>query len=109
MAMLRLARDTGSDDLVHLIVSVRTPDDLYYAGELLDHDDVTVLYTRASPSGWSRSPDRIRGDDVMPHLRDDATLFVCGSAGFANGVGDLLLELGVPAERIRFERFGPSA
>jgi ferredoxin-NADP reductase len=109
MAMLRLARSTDHDDLVHLVVSVRTPADLYYADELLDHDDVTVLYTRASPPGFSRAPDRIRGDDVMPHLRDDATLFVCGSAGFANGAGDLLLELGVAPERIRFERFGPSA
>jgi ferredoxin-NADP reductase len=109
MAMLRLARRTGHDDLVHLVVSVRTPEDLYYASELLGRDDVTVLYTRAAPPGWTRPPDRIRGDDVMPHLHDDSTIYVCGSAGFANGVGDLLLELGVPAERIRFERFGPSA
>jgi ferredoxin-NADP reductase len=109
MAMLRLARATGHDDLVHLIVSVRTPDDLYYASELLEHDDVTVLYTRSTPPHWSRAAGRIRGDDVVPHLRDDATLFVCGSAAFTGGVGDLLLELGLPPERLRFERFGPSA
>jgi ferredoxin-NADP reductase len=46
---------------------------------------------------------------VLPHLRDDQDIFVCGSAPFTNAVGDLLLELGVVAERARFERFGPSA
>src|SRR5438477_116029 len=34
MAMLRLARRTGRAELVRLVVSVRTPDDLYYAAEL---------------------------------------------------------------------------
>src|SRR4029077_820985 len=29
MAMLRLARTTGRDDLVHLVVSVRSPENLY--------------------------------------------------------------------------------
>jgi ferredoxin-NADP reductase len=34
MAMLRLARRTGRADLVRVVVSVRSPDDLYYADEL---------------------------------------------------------------------------
>jgi len=34
MAMLRLARATGRRDLVRLVVSVRSPDDLLYANEL---------------------------------------------------------------------------
>jgi ferredoxin-NADP reductase len=113
MAMLRLARarhgDPAPDALVHLLVSVRTPDDLYYADELHEHDDATVLYTRATPAGWARPPGRLGADDVLPHLRDDQEIFVCGSAPFTNAVGDLLLELGVAAERARFERFGPSA
>ncbi len=109
MAMLRLARANARDDLAHLVESVRTPDDLSYAAELLGRADATVLYTRATPPGWNRPPGRIRSDDVVPHLRDDATVYVCGSAAFTDGVGDLLLELGVTPERIRFERFGPSA
>jgi ferredoxin-NADP reductase len=113
MAMLRLARaehgDPAPDALVHLIVSVRTPDDLYYADELRDRADATVLYTRATPGGWSRPARRLGPDDVLPHLRDDQAIFVCGSAPFTNAVGDLLVELGVAAERVRFERFGPSA
>jgi ferredoxin-NADP reductase len=128
MAMLRLARATGHTTpghttpghstpghttpdagLVHLVVSVRGPDDLYYSTELLGHDDATVLYTRTTPPAWSRPAGRLRADDVTPLLRDDQTLYVCGSAPFTDAVGDLLLELGVAPERARFERFGPSA
>jgi ferredoxin-NADP reductase len=109
MSMLRLARTAGRDGLVHLVVSVRTPDDLYYADELLDHDDTTIVYSRATPPAWPRPAGRLRADDVVPHLRDDATVYVCGSAPFTDAVGDLLLDLGVAAERVRFERFGPSA
>jgi ferredoxin-NADP reductase len=34
--------------------------------------------------------------------------YVCGSAGFANTASDLLVDVGVPVERIRVERFGPT-
>jgi ferredoxin-NADP reductase len=109
MAMVRLARATSRDDLVHLVVSARSPDDLYYSDELLGHDDVTVVFTRAAPAGWARPPARVRADDVVPLLRDEVEIFVCGSAPFTGAVGDLLIDLGVMSERVRFERFGPSA
>jgi ferredoxin-NADP reductase len=109
MAMLRLARATGRDGLAHLVVSVRTPDDLYYGDELRDRADATVLYTRATPAGWDRPAGRLRADDVLPLLRDDQSIFVCGSTPFTDAAGDLLAELGVAPERARFERFGPSA
>jgi len=113
MAMLRLARATAGDPapdaLVHLLVSVRTPDDLYYATELRGRADATVLYTRTTPPSWSRPAGRLTAADVLPHLRDDQSIFVCGSAPFTNAVGDLLVDLGVAPERARFERFGPSA
>jgi ferredoxin-NADP reductase len=109
MAMLRLARAREREDLVHLLLSVRSPVDLYYADELLGHDDVTIVFTREVPEGWTRPPGRLRADDVVPLLRDDATVYVCGSAGFTNAIGDLLLDMGVTPERVRFERFGPSA
>jgi ferredoxin-NADP reductase len=113
MAMLRLARATAGDPapaaLVHLVVSVRSPDDLYYTDELHGRADATVLYSRATPPGWPRPAGRLRADDVLAHLRDDQTIFVCGSAAFTGAAGDLLIELGVAPERVRFERFGPSA
>ena len=36
------------------------------------------------------------------------TAFVCGSNGFVEAATRLLLDTGLPPERIRTERFGPT-
>jgi len=108
MAMLRLARATGHAELAHLVVSVRSPRDLYYADEL-PGSDATVVYTREAPPGSARPAGRLRATDLAPLLRDDATVYVCGSASFADAVGDLVTDLEVDPARVRVERFGPSA
>ena len=107
MAMLRLARRTGRADLVRLVVSVRRPDDLYYAAEL-PGPETTVVYTRAAPPDASRPVGRLSAADVAPALLDSGTVYVCGSAGFADAAGDLCVGLGVATDRIRVERFGPT-
>jgi ferredoxin-NADP reductase len=107
MAMLRLARRTGRADLVRLLVSVRTPADLYFADEL-PGPETSTAYTRAAPPGSVRGVGRIALADVAPLVRGGETVFVCGSAGFADAATDLLLALGVPTASIRVERFGPS-
>ena len=68
----------------------------------------TVVYTRQAPPSSTRPAGRLTADDLEPHLRDDATIYVCGSAPFTDAVGDLVLDLGVHAERVKVERFGPS-
>jgi ferredoxin-NADP reductase len=105
MAMLRLARREQRSALVHAVVSVRTPDDLYYAGELPGPDS-TIVYTRVAPSGDTRLAGRLTSDDLRPVLDHARTAYVCGSSGFADTSTDLLVELGVPATHIRVERFG---
>jgi ferredoxin-NADP reductase len=107
MAMLRLARRQERSSLVRLIVSVRTPDDLYYADEL-PGPETTVVFTRGTPSGWPRPPGRLTAGDLAPLLRPDSTAYVCGSARFADAASDLLVDVGVPVTRIRVERFGPT-
>ncbi len=107
MAMLRLARQTGCSDLVRLVVSVRTPDDLYYADEIAG-PETTLVYTRAAPSGFARPPARIASTDIPQPIAPDAAAYVCGSSGFADAATDVLMKVGVPAEHIRVERFGPT-
>ncbi|MDP9074367.1 MAG: oxidoreductase, partial [Actinomycetota bacterium] len=107
MAMLRLARQTRRSDLVRLVASVRTPDDLFYADEL-PGPETTVVYTRAAPPGTSRPAGRLTANDLAPALLADATVYVCGSTGFAEAASRLLVGLGVEVPRIRVERFGPS-
>ena len=105
MAMLRLARRTGRSDLLRLVVSVRTPADLYYADEL-PGPEVTVVHSRVAAPGSPRAAGRLAAEDLAPVVRPDATAYVCGSTGFADAASQLLVGLGQPVDRIRVERFG---
>ena len=107
MAMLRLARRSGRSDLVHLIVSVRAPEDLYYADELPGPES-EVLYTRRAPAGWPRTAARLGPGDLPVATGPDTTAYVCGSSGFADAATGVLGGAGIPEERIRVERFGPT-
>jgi ferredoxin-NADP reductase len=107
MAMLRLARRTGRADLIRMVVSVRSPEDLYYAAEL-PGPQTTVVYTRVAPPGAVRPPARLAVADVAALVRGGEDAYVCGSAGFADAATTVLLAAGVPVERIKVERFGPS-
>ncbi|MGA2210917.1 MAG: ferredoxin reductase [Acidimicrobiales bacterium] len=107
MSMLRLARRRGQSALVRLAVSVRAPDDLYYAAEL-PGPETTIVYTREGPTG-GRPLGRLRRGDLAPLVREEATVYLCGSSGFADAVSDLLLDLEVPVGQIRVERFGATS
>jgi ferredoxin-NADP reductase len=107
MAMLRFARRTGRADLVRLVVSVREPAELLYAAEL-PGPEATVVYSRATPAGWPRPAGRLTAGDLEPLVTPELTAYVCGSARFAEGAGQLLVDVGVAPERIRVERFGPT-
>ncbi len=107
MAMLRHARELGRSSLVHLVVSVRSPADLYYADEVLG-PETTVVYTRVAPDGVERPPGRLTVDDLPDAFLADATSYVCGSPAFADVATELLIARGVHVTAIRVERFGPS-
>jgi ferredoxin-NADP reductase len=107
MAMLRLARRMNRADLVRLVVSVRSASDLYYADEITG-PETTLLYTRSAPPGSVRPPGHIAAADIPQPVDPAATAYVCGSAAFAEAASGVLVGIGVPAERIRVERFGPS-
>src|SRR5438128_2193953 len=107
MAMLRLARREGRSELVRLVVSVRTPDDLYYAGEIVG-PETTLVYTRATPPAFSRPPARLARDDIPQPVAPGARAYVCGSSAFADAASNLLVDIGIPTEQIRVERFGPT-
>jgi ferredoxin-NADP reductase len=107
MSMLRLARGTARASLAHLVVSVRSPRELIYADEMIG-SDVTVIYTRSTITAAMRAAGRLTIDDLGPLLRDDATVYVCGSARFVQSITSTLTGGGVAAERIRIEQFGPT-
>ncbi|QXC60729.1 ferredoxin reductase [Aquihabitans sp. G128] len=113
MAMVRHARALGRADLLQVVVSVRTPAELYYAAELVGPDAppspaVTVVHTRVAPPGSARPAGRLSAAD-LPAVGAGTTVYVCGSNGFADAATDLLLAAGTPTEQIRVERFGATA
>jgi ferredoxin-NADP reductase len=107
MAMLRLARRTDRGHLVRMVVSVRSPADLYYREEL-PGPEVTVVYTRNAPAEDGRTPGRLRIDDIAPAVVPGTVAYVCGSARFADAASRLVVDAGVPSDRVRVERFGPT-
>ncbi len=107
MAMLRLARNLGRPELVRLVVSVRSPEDLYYSDELPGPQS-SVVFTRSAPVGYRRPPGHLDVADLAAALLPGATGYVCGSSGFADAASTLLVASGVGEAHIRVERFGPS-
>jgi ferredoxin-NADP reductase len=108
MAMLRLARRQAVAQLVRLVVSVRRPQDLYYAAELTG-PGVTVIYTREAPVDYHRPPGRLNPGDLKTLVVEgDMTGYICGSSPFADAATEAATAAGVPVEHIRVERFGPS-
>jgi ferredoxin-NADP reductase len=105
LAMLRHARALGSADLLRIAVSSRTLIEMPYAMELMDAGALIVL-TR-EPYG-DRPAARLMGEELMSLWEPGLTAYVCGSASFAEGASQLLVQVGVPAAQIRVERFGPS-
>jgi ferredoxin-NADP reductase len=107
MSMLRLARNRHSADLVELVVSARTPADVYYVDEIAG-PETSIVYTRMTPPQFTRPAGRLTADDLPRKLLQTATVYVCGQPAFCDFVTDLALDGGATNERIRVERFGPS-
>jgi ferredoxin-NADP reductase len=106
MAILRHRRRTMPELAMRLVYSVRTAEDVIYAGEL--GDDALLTFTREPPEGWSGHTGRIDSALIAEAAPSQGTAFVCGSNGFVEAATGLLLEAGFDPRRVRTERFGPS-
>lgn len=113
MAMLRQRQHAASDVPARLVVSVRTEEDLFYAGELSalaaagDGFELVVTVTRGSPAGDHRSG-RLDAALVDEVRWDGGRAYVCGPNGFVETATSLLVAAGMEPGAIRAERFGPS-
>ncbi len=114
MSMLRHARRRAGTGRpvppLAAVVSVRSPDELFYAGEY--GPETTVVYTRLAPAGAVRPPGRLDAAVLEPLVARlapaGAVAYVCGSARFAEAASQLLVDVGFDAGAVRVERFGPS-
>jgi len=116
MAMLRHRAAAGVKDPARLLYSARTYEQIIYGQELemlSRKDGLTISYTltRSQPAGWKGYTRRI--DDAMLKevsgpLGRDVLAYICGPTALVEVAADGLERVGLPAERIRAERFGPS-
>ena len=116
MAMLRHRAAAGITNPARLLYSARSKDQIIYADELqklAQNDGLTVAYTltRSQPEGWNGYTRRI--DDAMlkevsAPLGPEALAYICGPTALVEVAADGLERVGLPAEHIRTERFGPS-
>jgi ferredoxin-NADP reductase len=105
VSMLRTARDLQRTDLLRVAASARTLAGLPYADELAAAGALIALTREAR---GIRPAGRLSEADLVPLWEPGQTAYVCGSASFAEAASQLVVAMGLPAGRVRVERFGPS-
>jgi ferredoxin-NADP reductase len=103
VSMSRAARQAGTPGLLRVLAVGRTPGELPYDEELRRFG-ATMAYTRhATPD---RAPGPPSAAELAPLLAGTELTYVCGSSRFAGLAESLLMDSGVPPDRIRVEQFG---
>jgi ferredoxin-NADP reductase len=117
MAMIRHRAAVESDTPMRLLYSAKRLDDLIYHDELEelaargDGFEVSFTLTREQPEGWRGFGGRVDGKllaKVAWPAADEPHAFVCGPTGFVEAVATALVQSGLPPERVKTERFGPT-
>ena len=117
MAMLRHRARAGGSVSAALLFSSRHHDEIIYRDELdellASGHGLTVAHTltRSQPPGWAGYARRIDEQmlaEVLTPLGTAARSFICGPTALVEVAANALVRLGLPADRVRTERFGPS-
>jgi ferredoxin-NADP reductase len=117
MAMARHRALAGAGVPARLLFSSRSADEIIYADELDrlasagDGFEVVHALTRRQPPGWTGYARRIDEPmlaEVLEPLGAATRAFACGPTSLVETVANGLVRLGLPPDRIRTERFGPT-
>ena len=117
MAMLRHRAARHATVRTRLLYSSRTQDDVIYRDELDKlagsnrELEIFFTFTRQAPSGWTGYRRRIDATmlrEVIEPFGKTGRTYVCGPTLLVEAVADVLVQVGLRAERIRTERFGPT-
>ena len=117
MAMLRHRSRVGSRVPTRLLFSSRHLEEIIYREELdrlasnADGLEVFHTLTRSQPPGWSgfaRRIDERMLAEVLEPLGISARAYLCGPTSLVETAANALVRLGLPPDRVRTERFGPS-
>ncbi|WP_324671175.1 ferredoxin reductase [Hymenobacter sp. GOD-10R] len=117
MAMLRHRTAVQATNPTVLLFSVRTAAEAIYRQELEalaqqdPHFSLVFTFTRQAPLAWNgyhRRIDQAMLTEVLTQFSVLPQVFVCGPTQLVEQAANTLLDLGLPAESIRTERFGPT-
>jgi ferredoxin-NADP reductase len=117
MAMIRHRHRSGSHVPTRLLFSSRHAEEIIYRDELADlagaGDGFEVIHTltRSRPPDWTgydRRIDERMLADVLEPLGPMSQTYVCGPTALVEVAANALVRLGLPADHVRTERFGPT-
>lgn len=116
MSVIRYLTDIGWPGKIVLIFACRTPEDYVFHDELerlqRRHDNLSVVttMTRAKGKSWSGPKGRVTPELVTQAVPDIETrrIHICGPNAMMDATKEMLTGLGVPAENIKIEAFGPA-
>lgn len=117
MAIIRHRAAANSKVPTRLLYSSRTPEDVIYFEELMMRRaaeggiEIFYTFTRSQPDGWTgyaRRIDQQMLQEVAGPLGPSPRAYICGPTLLVESAANSLAQLGIPAERIRTERFGPT-
>ena len=117
MAMARHRARVGAGIPARLLLSSRAPDEIIYHAELErlaaggTGFDVVHTLTRQQPPGWTgyaRRIDEAMLAEVIEPLGAATRAYACGPTALVETVANALVRLGLPPDRVRTERFGPT-
>jgi ferredoxin-NADP reductase len=117
MAMLRHRKKSRAHTPASLIYSARSLAEIVYRDQLdtmaRDDIDLRLVYalTREYPGDWNGHRGRINEALLAENSfsrEQNPTFFICGPAGFVEGISSMLVKFGFDSFAIKTERFGPS-
>jgi ferredoxin-NADP reductase len=116
MSVIRYLADRCWPGDIYLLYSIHSPQDFIFREEfdylLRRHPNLHVVVTVSHPEGtdWKGTTGRITKELIAQSVPDLASRYVhiCGPVPMMEAVKKALVELGVPAERIKTEAFGPA-
>lgn len=121
MSVVRFLTDRGWAKPIYFVLSFRTPEEYLFREELeylqRRHPNLHVSPTMSRADGaeaggaaWTGAKGRLSKEFITQSVPDltKRRIHVCGPAAMMDSARAILLELGVPSERIRTEAFGPA-
>ena len=116
MSVIRYLTDRAWAGDIYLLYGVRAPQDIIFREEIeylaRRHPNFRVVVTASHPEGadWTGAKGRITKELIARSVPDLPSRYVhlCGPVSLMEAVKKELAELGVPADRIKTEAFGPA-